>query len=313
MITCLKDFIGLKDVNENPESGLLINDLEGITTTQMEAVDNSNHYDVNETWNEIQERAIRLFEHDVRNKSSHVFKNYSLKNTVNTGEIEDFTLMPKEPKFSGIYFDLDYYYQNTKLKINSVWFNLETAATFDIIIADAANGNEIERINVEGKQGINEIKILKEYATYKYQKIFIGYEKNLDISEVDTWETAEIESVEFGESQAPYYKSFTSAYTGIGVIYSIDCSIDNLVCQRLETFTVPFWYLLGIQFVKEKINSDRINRFTMLDTEQAKMLRAEFEKQYNDSLNSAMRDLNFPEDNQCFICNRVVNKRKMLP
>ena len=53
--------------------------------------------------------------------------------------------------------------------------------------------------------------------------------------------------------------------------------IECIICENKALLAVAFWYLFGAEFMFERINSTRVNRFTTIDKIKAQKLRAEFE------------------------------------
>lgn len=51
---------------------------------------------------------------------------------------------------------------------------------------------------------------------------------------------------------------------------------ECLICENKLLLATALWYLLGAELMFEKINSNRINRYTTIDKPKAKELRAEF-------------------------------------
>ena len=79
MIDCLNNYIGVRDLEPytDPDSGYYINDLQGITTQQLEDIsDDEDHYEARLGWDDIYNRASRLLESDIKNALKKYFKNY---------------------------------------------------------------------------------------------------------------------------------------------------------------------------------------------------------------------------------------------
>ena len=60
MIDCLNNYIGVRGLPpyEDPDSRYYINDLQGITTQQLEDIsDDEDHYEVRLAWDDIYNRA----------------------------------------------------------------------------------------------------------------------------------------------------------------------------------------------------------------------------------------------------------------
>ena len=101
--------------------------------------------------------------------------------------------------------------------------------------------------------------------------------------------------------------------TGLSVTFNLECSVSNFVCQRIDNFKDAFLYKLGIEFCNERIYSDRINRYTLMDREDAEKLRGEFEVEYDQLIEASLKDLKVTESDECFECSKAVNYRVMIP
>ena len=120
-------------------------------------------------------------------------------------------------------------------------------------------------------------------------------------------------SVDVGKTFANNNDNATGADTGISVTFNLECSVSNFVCQRIDSFKDAFLYKLGVEFCNERIYSDRVNRYTLMDREDAEKLRIEFDLQYRELIEAALKDLKITESDECFECNKAVNYKMMLP
>ena len=98
------------------------------------------------------------------------------------------------------------------------------------------------------------------------------------------------------------------------LVYNVECSVDNFVCHRISQFLDPYLYLLGIEFCSERIHSDRINRWTLMNAEDAGKLREEFKAEYKKQMEVIFDDITLTEQNdECFRCARGVTLKTLLP
>jgi len=67
-----------------------------------------------------------------------------------------------------------------------------------------------------------------------------------------------------------------------------DCDYDVLICENLETLTQAWKYKLGIWILQFRINSNRLNRFTTINIEQAKELLTFYQVEYEKMLSSSV-------------------------
>ena len=76
-------------------------------------------------------------------------------------------------------------------------------------------------------------------------------------------------------------------------------SIDCLICENRELLAVSLWYLLGAEFMLERIASSRINRYTTVDKTKAKELRNELMNLFDAELEMAVQGIDI-ENSTCF-------------
>ena len=316
MISCLDDYIGLDGVTSS-ESGLYINDLPGITTYQLEQItDNTERTATAAEWAVLYNRANRLFEKDLLTKFSKYFKNYSIIDTAVTGYLREDTLLTTSGKYVGVWFDYLKGTKNAQISIESVGVFLDSYADFTINIYDLNTGHLLDSFPAVGNEGFNSIKIQKKYPIWKYGRIFVCYDSDeiqpYKLADFDT--SGDVLNGSISKSSLIVKDNLDSSVEdqGITVTYSVVCSIENIVCQRLDFFSEAFLYKLGIEFLKEAKYSDRINRYTLLDTEERDNQILDFAEQYNDLLESAMKGIQIPEDT-CFQCDKGITKRTLLP
>jgi len=318
MIECLNNLIGVRGLPpyEDPHSGYYINDLQGLTTQQLEDIsDDEDHYEVRLAWDDIYARSSRLLETDIKNAIKKYFKRYSYINNGITGQLIDTVAITQSSVYSGQYFDFGYDSKNLSLNLTEFDIYLSSAVTFNLYIYDLNTGKKLDEIAYSGIEGLNTLRINKNYITHKYSRIFVCY----DASVVDTIEMTEYNSNGYvspgyiSKTASLLDNNFKGAKTGISVTYNIDCSVSNFVCQRIDSFKDAFLYKLGIEFCNERIYSDRINRYTLMDRDDATLLRGEFIEQYNLLIDAALKDLKIEDDGICFECNKAVNYKVVLP
>ena len=317
MIDCLTGHVGLKRVSTgDPTSGLYINDLHGITTNQFEATREIDENDgIEESWNTLENRAIRSFETDLKFNLKKYFKNHQTISTGLTGFIDDNTLADHgSGKYAGWLFDVSSYAQALKLEINDVRITLAAAQNFNVKIFDANTGKELFTKAVTGVAGLNVIKILQGYAVYDHNKIFVAYDTVIPIRIFnDPMVPGVISQGSITTTSTVLAENIDSSEVGMAVGYNVKCSIEEFVCSRLELFLEPYLKKLGLEFLKASKWSDNWTRYNLLDTEPSNELIEEYKMEYQELLDSTFQDLQVPDDGICFICNKMISKRVLIP
>lgn len=320
MISCLQDHFGLIDVKEGT-SGRYVNDLAGITTKRVDySYSQDDTYDPTQAWDAIQRVAINSFQAKLMSWAKRFYINYSYLGTTITGQYTQKVIVTPSSEYKGVLFD----YNNTTLKSLSLEIpgvNLwsEAPATTTIKAYNAATGEVLQAKAVTLSAGDNYIKLGWSFPVWRYAQVFIAY----DASEVttlqqDTYGFSVADSVLFKKvdlSSQVLIGNMSSSRNDNGLIvqFSLACSLDNFVCQRLALFEEPFLYALAVQILRESLRSENINRYTLLDFEQAQELITEYETKSAEMLESSLQGLTLDDSGICFACNRAVNFRTMLP
>ena len=324
MIDCLENYIGVRGIAglEDPDSGYYINDLQGITTQELEDISDDDQYETRLTWDDIYARSSRLLETDIKNALKKYFKRYSYIQNNITGQLRESSsvTLTQSNVFNGWSFDMGFESKNLVLNISTFDIFLNSAVDFSIFVYDLNTGEKLDEIAYTGVAGLNTFRINKNYALHRRSNIFVCY----DASVVSVKKMLEYNPGSYSRSGAVSKTStivstnFDGADTGMSLTYNLECSVSNFVCQRIDSFKDAFLYKLGVEFCSERIYSDRINRYTLMDREDAEKLRIEFNDQYALLIDAALKDLklngrSFANDDTCFECNPVVAKKAMLP
>lgn len=318
MIDCLNNYIGVRDLPpyNDPDSGYYINDLQGLTTQQLEDIsDSEDHYEVRLAWDDIYARASRNLEADIKTALRKYFKGYSYVNNGITGQLTDNDSIGTSNNYNGWRFNMGYQGKNLVLNLSTFDLYLSSPVTFDVYVFDLATGQQIDQITYSGTTGLKTYRINKNYAVHRYSDIFVAYDANV----VSTLKMTEYKpgsyttSGQVSKNSTVIDNNFDGADTGMSLTYNYECSVSNFVCQRIDSFKDAFLYKLGIEFCNERIYSDRINRYTLVDREDAEKLRIDFKMEYDEHITNALKDLRVDESDECFECNKAVNYKTMIP
>lgn len=316
MIDCLVNHVGLKRIADSPSSDVYVNDLNGISTNQFET---TREIDENDgtlaAWRTLEGRAIRSLETDIKFNLKKYFKNHQTISTGITGFIDDNELADHgSGKYAGWLFDVFNNVQALKIEINDIRVTLASAENFNVKIFDANTGEQLFTKVITGVSGLNVVKILKSYAAYNHNKIFVAYDTVIPIRVFnDPSVPGVISQGSITTTSTVLAANIDASEVGMAVGYNVKCSIEEFVCSRLELFLEPYLKKLGIEFLKASRDSDDFNRYNLLNDEQSSKLIDEFTQEYKDLLDSTFQDLQVPDDGICFICNKAISKRVLIP
>lgn len=72
-------------------------------------------------------------------------------------------------------------------------------------------------------------------------------------------------------------------------------TVECIACENKDLLATSLWFLLGAELMIERIYSNRINRYTTIDKEQAEELRDHFTVEYEKELALAVQGINVEE------------------
>ncbi len=81
---------------------------------------------------------------------------------------------------------------------------------------------------------------------------------------------------------------------------------DCLICKNKEVLATALWYFLGAELLTEGLGSSRINRFTTIDRQKHREMRAEMEEVFMVDLQTAIANLNL---SKCTKTEKVCKKQ----
>lgn len=92
-----------------------------------------------------------------------------------------------------------------------------------------------------------------------------------------------------------------------------DCSFEDLLCSIKEDLTEALLYFLGANLMLERLYSDRLNRFTTIDREQAEELRGYFMAEFENNLETAINSITEEKISDCYECVSTIQRKEVLP
>jgi hypothetical protein len=84
------------------------------------------------------------------------------------------------------------------------------------------------------------------------------------------------------------------------------------VCNYRQNLAVAWWYLLGSELMKERIYTDRVNRYTTVDLDRARELTQRLYADYMNELLTFVDSVDLQRD-WCIDCDAIVKQVEFLP
>lgn len=314
---CLRGYIGLKGCGlSDPESGLYINQLAGISLESVAASTDKEQETYVGTWRDIESRGLSRFSSLIQSEMSKRYrlklikKGYNLIPKISS----DGVLSNKAVSVIDLNHQNDRYY--TKSNLRSIYIQHVTINVPDVNnnvtvrVMDFASKEELFNKQLNLHQGINFIPVNKTFAV---EKLEINVENLVNVYNSTVPDAARL------MEPGVYVKSFTEnagVYTstlntyGLGFSYSIVCSFDNLVCLNKATFKNILLYCLGAETMMERLFSKRWNEWTRDREEGEKLMEfysIEAEKEAKRVCSSITMDLS----DQCIECDAPIKSVSM--
>lgn len=336
-MACLQGLIKLAGCQITEVSGAVysLNSLPGISLKSFEQVANSEQVNYLGVWDAINERAEARIKNQIISAMSTRYDIKRVRRTVSvTGQPE--VAAVSDNVFKGMVF-----VQAWTLNENWVISPFQTLQVDRISFYKSATNTvttlDIKFVNYITKEvlftktltmadlstGWNEISILKEFNA---PLLAIGFEDK-DVNGV-TYQTADVNA----NFQSCFYECY--GVDGCGYIYgfaenngnyvqnqtinslratvTLGCSYNAAVCNNRLLFAEAFWYLLGIEFLEERLYSERVNFYTSIKREEAKELISLYNARYEEALKNALGGLKF-ECDACLECNSLVQVFSQIP
>lgn len=198
-----------------------------------------------------------------------------------------------------------------------IFFTDVASQTIDFIVKDTFLNNIILQKSIVTIQGKNIINLNLEINPNDINgNVFIGFDQT---------------NISFLETKNEYcYNFFTNTYScecdpctyflkckdivdskttdtnnlstfGMSLYYSINCSMEKMICDNSSVFSLPLLYATSIEFIYERLVSDRLNYITLLRDDNYEKLLINYENLLSKTIKGIFKTFTF-NDNCCFAC-----------
>ncbi len=314
-MSCFDGYI-TTDNSITSKSGLYFTDLSGCTISLLDDLVKEDHADYQETFDYLLKKAVLNLKIDTQKKLSdrfHIDKKLVTRETsefltdYNTGsELAGVQITVTLPKYA-------------RLQILSIGVNAENAYTSPeaefYVYKDDADGELLSTINSELQAGKNTIQV---YEEFEENKIFIGYDPStlsLKQSKNKYYDTDHWYDDFYCDFPCGYGEGSVKQINagGLNVKFVLYCSMEKFICENLPLFQGALLYRIGVDTMKERITTQKINKTTVLTMERAVELMAIHNEDYQAALDSATANIKITEDPICFFCKATIQSKPNLP
>lgn len=297
-------------------SGLYATNLPGVTLALFDSLAKDEQADYLECWNDLYTRAIANFVSDMQAKLADRF-HVDLKLT--TRETSAFT---KDVTHNGailLQYDLPKY---GRTQILTVEVNAVAAGYFTLLIHDTDTSGELLFSKTYSVvKGRNVLDVFTDFEACSLHcsqstgspSVAVYQSINKRFYTGHYFLFTEL-SCTFGLWGGDYRSSVTQVNGGgLNVKFVVYCSVEKFIQENINLFKMVLLDRIALDLMRERILSDRFNRFTTLTEERAKQLMDLYQSEYDMHLVTATRNLKVQEDEVCFACRSSVRKGILLP
>ena len=308
-MNCLPDYIGIEGCSETTsDSGYYINRLlPGITLESIDKIAQADQVTYKGVWDDVQARAALRFEADVIRAFQSRYQIRNISQSIDLLKFIDAVnnQTAAAAKWRGFTIELVAANQYRRVQSALQCINIQSVRLYRKAVTAAINGKIFNletgevistfTIPVNAAVGWTEVNInLRVFAF----RVFVAFDSTavncveLDIQSDVINKFASGVCDCFGDCEAAIRGAESSSLLtnvtdaditdgnnlfGFSGVFSVGCSYNAVVCQNKSQFLMPWAFILGRELMWERVNSSRINRWTIgIDAEKAKKTNERF-------------------------------------
>lgn len=295
------------------KSGMYFTDLAGCTVSLLDDLTKEDHNDWTDCFDYLYSAAQRNLKIDVQAKLASRFH---IDRKLLTRETSKFlTTYNSGSGLAGVKIQF-YLPKYARMQILSIGVDSQSTGSKSFYVyKDDENGDLLSTITATltgGKQTID------VYQEFEENTIYVAY----DLSQITTKQTVNKWFVNdwYGDDKTCSWNCYGTNGSvwqinsgGIDVKFVIECSLDKFITENLPIFQYALFYRLGVDTMKERITTQRVNKTSVLTEDRAKELMMVFNDDYKAAIEAATMNIKLTEDPYCFRCKNSVSSKSNLP
>jgi len=315
---CFEGYIGVGShcTTGISESGKYLTDLPGVTLQNIDSVADESQLSFLGVFADVEKRAISRISKDVL---SFMKSQYDLKKSIQTytikGELGDSESSLNTQLGLNLYTSA-FYSELLQFHVSKVY--LYALSAEETTVKVYAENVELYSQTITTEIGWNEIYINR---SFQESEINIVYDSSV-FANVNHYDLESCNCVcdDFdglhitvrGVSKNGTSYSFGNDSYGLKADISLRCLHDSIVCANIDVYADAYLYALGVELMRERLYSDRINRFTTVDRKRAQELLDLFTQDYTDFLDTANNTVQLNNDS-CIECIEASGSKWVMP
>jgi len=297
------------------KSGLYFTDLAGCTVSMLEDLVKEDHPDWTSGFEYLYKTAQRNLRIDVQRALANRFHIDKKLITRETSEFKDDYNGNSGLAGVRIQVSLPKY---ARLQILSIGVNsATTGAKSFYVYKDDQNGDLLATISTTLTGGKQTIEVFQEFEEDEIMVLYDAGTMSLKQTQNLYYDTDNIASDKSCEFDC-YFGGEPGVVSqvnggGLNVKFILYCSMEKFILENLPLFQFALLYRLGVDTMKERLTTQRVNVSTVLTEERAKELLAVHNEDYKAALDAATMSIKMNEDPICFMCKKTVSAKVNLP
>ncbi len=298
------------------ESGKYLTDLPGVTLQNIDSVADESQLSFLGVFADVEKRAISRISKDVL---SFMKSKYDLKKSIQTytitGELGDSVSSLNTHLGLNLYTST-FYSELLQFHVSKVY--LYASSIEDTTVKVYAENVELYSQTITTEIGWNEIYVNRSFRESEinivYDSSVFTHVNHYDLESCncvcDAFDGLNI--VVRGVSKNGNAYSFSNDSYGLKADISLRCLHDSIICANIDIYADAYLYALGVELMRERLYSDRINRFTTVDRKRAQELLDLFTQDYADFLDTANNTVQLNNDS-CIECIESSGSKWVMP
>lgn len=340
MATCFDNIIAIKSTcnGVSGSSGLFIEDI-GITADEAGQYINSEYSNGAEFIVDKIRFATDIVRKTISNHFSAHIISKSLIDAQLLGQYQDSLQMKSGAvaTLGGLSVTLNNTQSYYNVFVNSVSLQVNVTQDIDVLVYDLISGTLLDTLTVSAVANTIVTKTVnKTYSSpkRKLDLIFVYDTEGISSNTTQIYGTGingsclscsgyryanyyvSASGITIGEADTKIRSSLTSAtHTyGLSVNYSIQCSIENWLCEIANLMAMPILYKTGMEVMTYALMySKRQNSDVNIDAERNQKALDFYTNAYSEALQATIQKINLPKSDPCFKCNEAVRFQVILP
>lgn len=319
-MNCLQDIlcgnrviIGIRDYADCniPESGLFLNDLPGINLKTAALVANPEQH----TGVQLMKQCLRLSAKKAFNDfPKYTATNFDFNAVLNARKTSPFndTIIPAAPANRGLVL-ARWRSEAARIYVQEIYVKADTSGAATVNMIDGSTVTPFAVTLVANQEVTVPIRKWAEAERIRFE---------MDNTAVGVYSC---EMNTYGNSCGSCYGSqsngqmYSAGWNGTGedtrcygirAMAQIQCNEELIICGLLNRMHFILWYGAGIEFLKYRIETNRLNELSMFTKEEAKELLKTYQTEYVSEWKSFVKNTyNYMRTlkGECFNCNGNVN------